>query len=71
MNKFYPKKHEYLIPTMSGRIHDLGLQESLFEKLFICKKWPLSIDKAYYRENPWKKHLPEQQSAFLFILTKY
>lgn len=52
MNKFYPKKHEYLIPTMSGRIHDLGLQESLFEKLFICKKWPLSIDKAYYRENP-------------------
>lgn len=36
MNKFYPKKHEYLI-------HYLGLQESLFEKLFICKKWPLSI----------------------------
>lgn len=54
MNKFYLKKHEYLIPTVLGRIHDLGLQESFFEKLFICKKWPLSIDKAYYRENPWK-----------------
>lgn len=43
MNKFYPKKHEYLIPTMLERIHYLGLQESLSEKLFICKKWPLPI----------------------------